>query len=105
MFAVEAFVEDSLTVMRGPRIEVELIFEKRTAAWRQVADDHDHRRQPGTRRLDSQLWKRGAGRPSQRSSSGCCGRGRRYFTKELRLNAMRTIGVMRADTDAHPESF
>lgn len=29
----EAFVEDSLTVMRGPRIEVELIFEKRTAAW------------------------------------------------------------------------
>jgi predicted DNA-binding transcriptional regulator YafY len=33
IFAVEAFVEDSLTVMRGPRIEVELIFEKRTASW------------------------------------------------------------------------
>jgi predicted DNA-binding transcriptional regulator YafY len=32
-FDFEAFVEDSLTVMRGPRIEVELIFEKGTAAW------------------------------------------------------------------------
>ena len=32
-FDFEAFVEDSLTVMRGPRIEVELIFEKATAAW------------------------------------------------------------------------
>lgn len=32
-FDFQAFVEDSLTVMRGPRIEVELIFEKETAAW------------------------------------------------------------------------
>lgn len=32
-FDFEAFIEDSLTVMRGPRIEVELIFEKGTAAW------------------------------------------------------------------------
>ncbi len=32
-FDFEAFVEDSLTVMRGLRIEVELIFEKGTAAW------------------------------------------------------------------------
>jgi predicted DNA-binding transcriptional regulator YafY len=32
-FDFEASVEDSLTVMRGPRIEVELIFEKGTAAW------------------------------------------------------------------------
>lgn len=32
-FDFEAFVEDSLTVMRGPRIEVELIYEKATAAW------------------------------------------------------------------------
>ena len=32
-FDFEAFVEDSLTVMRGPRIKVELIFEKGTAAW------------------------------------------------------------------------
>lgn len=32
-FDFKAFVEDSLTVMRGPRIEVELIFEKGTAAW------------------------------------------------------------------------
>lgn len=32
-FDFENFVEDSLTVMRGPRIEVELIFEKGTAAW------------------------------------------------------------------------
>jgi predicted DNA-binding transcriptional regulator YafY len=32
-FDFEAFVEDSLTVMRGPRIEVELLFDKATAAW------------------------------------------------------------------------
>jgi predicted DNA-binding transcriptional regulator YafY len=32
-FDFDAFVEDSLTVMRGPRIEAELIFEKTTAAW------------------------------------------------------------------------
>lgn len=32
-FDFDAFVEDSLTVMRGPRIDVELIFEKETAAW------------------------------------------------------------------------
>ena len=32
-FDFDAFVEDSLTVMRGPRIEAELILEKTTAAW------------------------------------------------------------------------
>ena len=32
-FDFEAFIEDSLTVMRGPRIEVELIFEQETATW------------------------------------------------------------------------
>ncbi|CUQ67468.1 helix-turn-helix transcriptional regulator [Candidatus Nitrospira inopinata] len=32
-FDLEAFVQDSLTVMRGPRIEVELVFDKATAAW------------------------------------------------------------------------
>ncbi|HEU5409327.1 MAG TPA: WYL domain-containing protein, partial [Nitrospira sp.] len=32
-FDFEAFVEDSLTVMRGPRITVELEFDKATAAW------------------------------------------------------------------------
>jgi len=32
-FDFEAFVEDSLTVMRGPRIEVELEFDKPTTAW------------------------------------------------------------------------
>lgn len=32
-FDFDAFVEDSLTVMRGPRIEVELLFDKPTAAW------------------------------------------------------------------------
>ena len=32
-FDFDAFVEDSLTVMRGPRIEVELEFDKATAAW------------------------------------------------------------------------
>jgi predicted DNA-binding transcriptional regulator YafY len=32
-FDLEAFVQDALTVMRGPRIEVELVFNKATAAW------------------------------------------------------------------------
>lgn len=32
-FDFDAFVEDSLTVMRGPRIDVELLFDKPTAAW------------------------------------------------------------------------
>lgn len=32
-FDLDAFVEDSLTVMRGPRIDVVLEFEKATAAW------------------------------------------------------------------------
>ncbi len=32
-FDFEAFVEDSLTVMRGPRIDIELEFDKPTAGW------------------------------------------------------------------------
>ncbi len=32
-FDFDAFVEDSLTVMRGPRIDVELEFDKPTSAW------------------------------------------------------------------------
>lgn len=32
-FDLDAFVQDTLTVMRGPRIEVELLFDKATAAW------------------------------------------------------------------------
>lgn len=32
-FDLEAYVQDALTVMRGPRIEVELLFDKPTAAW------------------------------------------------------------------------
>ncbi|MDH4304204.1 MAG: WYL domain-containing protein [Nitrospira sp.] len=32
-FDFKAFVEDSLTVMRGPRIDVELAFDRPTAAW------------------------------------------------------------------------
>jgi len=32
-FDFDAFVEDSLTVMRGPRIDLELEFDKPTAAW------------------------------------------------------------------------
>lgn len=32
-FDLEAFVQDTLTVMRGPRIDVELLFDKATAAW------------------------------------------------------------------------
>ena len=34
-FDLEAFVQDALTVMRGPRIEVELLFDKATTAWAQ----------------------------------------------------------------------
>jgi predicted DNA-binding transcriptional regulator YafY len=32
-FNLDAFVQDALTVMRGPRIEVELLFDKATTAW------------------------------------------------------------------------
>ncbi|MBI4001494.1 MAG: transcriptional regulator [Nitrospira defluvii] len=32
-FDLDAFVQDALTVMRGPRIEVELEFDRATAAW------------------------------------------------------------------------
>lgn len=32
-FDVDAYVQDALVVMRGKRIEVELLFEKATAAW------------------------------------------------------------------------
>jgi predicted DNA-binding transcriptional regulator YafY len=32
-FDLDAFVQDALTVMRGPRIDVELLFDKATAAW------------------------------------------------------------------------
>lgn len=32
-FNLEAFVQDALTVMRGPRINVELLFDKPTSAW------------------------------------------------------------------------
>ena len=32
-FDLDAFVQDSLTVMRGPRVDVELEFDKATAAW------------------------------------------------------------------------
>lgn len=32
-FDLEAYVQDALTVMRGPRLEVELLFNKETAAW------------------------------------------------------------------------
>ncbi len=47
-FDFEAFVEDSLTVMRGPRIEAELEFDKPTAAW--VKDRMWHPSQQLTRR-------------------------------------------------------
>lgn len=32
-FDLDAFVQDALTVMRGPRITVELLFDKSTTAW------------------------------------------------------------------------
>lgn len=47
-FDFDAFVEDSLTVMRGPRLDVELEFDKPTAAW--VKDRVWHPSQQLTRR-------------------------------------------------------
>jgi len=32
-FDLEAYVQDALTVMRGPRVEVEILFDKATGAW------------------------------------------------------------------------
>jgi predicted DNA-binding transcriptional regulator YafY len=32
-FDLDAYVQDALTVMRGKRIDVELLFDKATAAW------------------------------------------------------------------------
>ncbi len=40
-FDLDAFVQDALTVMRGPRIDVELEFEKATAAWAKDRIWHD----------------------------------------------------------------
>ncbi|HNK16393.1 MAG TPA: WYL domain-containing protein, partial [Nitrospira sp.] len=47
-FDLDVFVQDALTVMRGPRIEVELEFNKATAAW--VKDRVWHATQ-GTKRM------------------------------------------------------
>ena len=46
-FDLDAFVQDALTVMRGPRIKVELEFDKATAAW--VKDRVWHDTQKTTR--------------------------------------------------------
>ncbi len=46
-FDLDAFVQDALTVMRGPRIQVELQFDKATAAW--VKDRVWHDTQQSTR--------------------------------------------------------
>lgn len=49
-FDFEAFVEDSLTVMRGRRIEVELEFDKQTAAWVKYRIWHPSQRLTGLSR-------------------------------------------------------
>lgn len=52
-FDLDQYVEDALTVMRGPRIEVELLFEKATAAW--VKDRVWHSSQTIKRLRDGRL--------------------------------------------------
>lgn len=52
-FDLEAFVQDALTVMRGPRIDVELIFDQATAAW--VKDRTWHSSQVTKRLKDGRM--------------------------------------------------
>jgi predicted DNA-binding transcriptional regulator YafY len=52
-FDLEAYVQDALTVMRGPRTEVELLFNKETAAW--ARDRIWHPSQRLTQLKDGQL--------------------------------------------------
>lgn len=52
-FDLEAYVEDALTVMRGPRLDVELLFDKATAAW--VRDRVWHPSQKLVRQKDGRL--------------------------------------------------
>lgn len=52
-FDLNAYVQDALTVMRGPRIEVELLFNKATAAW--IKDRIWHSSQKLVRQKDGQL--------------------------------------------------
>jgi predicted DNA-binding transcriptional regulator YafY len=52
-FDLDSFVQDALTVMRGPRIEVVLEFDKATAAW--VKDRVWHVSQKLERRPDGCL--------------------------------------------------
>ena len=52
-FDVDAYVEDALVVMRGKRIEVELLFDKATAAW--VKDRTWHPSQETKRLKDGRL--------------------------------------------------
>jgi hypothetical protein len=85
-FDLDAFVQDALTVMRGPRIEVELEFNKATAAWvkgsslarhagdqanqrRRPADDSLRGRYPRTDRVGAELRQRGEG-PQTRQLAG-----------------------------------
>ncbi len=88
---LDAFVQDALTVMRGPRVEMELLFDKATAAW--AKDPHlaswpgdeiaqrwsnahvaDGCRLMRIGWLDSQLRHRGVGRETgEPAGSGCGG--------------------------------
>lgn len=52
-FNLEAFVQDALTVMRGPHIKVELLFDKATAVW--VKDRTWHPSQEITIRKDGRM--------------------------------------------------
>jgi len=52
-FDLDAFVQDALTVMRGPRIQVELLFDKATTAW--AKDRIWHPSQEVKRRKDGRM--------------------------------------------------
>jgi predicted DNA-binding transcriptional regulator YafY len=52
-FDIDAYVQDALMVMRGPRIEVELLFVKSAAAW--IKDKVWHPSQKMTALKDGRL--------------------------------------------------
>ena len=91
-FDLDAFVQDALTVMRGQRIDVELLFNKATAAWvkdrvwhpsqdikflknGQLRMHVESRRFARTVGVDSQFRQRRAGREAGQFTGGGRGRG------------------------------
>ena len=77
-FDVEAYVQDALMIMRGRRIDVELLFSKKVAPWVKdklwhnqpgdvfhersaIEDDSRSSRHGRAYRLDRELWQPGQG--------------------------------------------